>query len=271
MSGLYVQLDATYAADPKVLDLDDERSELLFIRSLAYCKLNLTDGFIHRRALGSITPSGDRDIYVADLVRVGLWTESERGWYVTAWLKRNMSADEVNPRRQAENDRKKVWRDSKKKNARVPQDKPDTATDTRRVAENGTRQTGRGRGRGKREVKPRHRTPLVRCSSSVPNSRHLPVTGAFDGFWSSYPRKVAKQEALKAWRKAVKGPGKVSPTVLSERLAVQKRAWATEGRAPDKVPHAATWLNGRRWEDDDVVNPPPAPDLNDPYAGQQFT
>lgn len=95
---LFVPLDASYAQDPKILDLDDERSELLFIRSLAYCKAHLTDGLIHRRALHQIAPFADEvhaDDLAADLVRTGLWTETERGWRVTSWLKRNPASEEI--------------------------------------------------------------------------------------------------------------------------------------------------------------------------------
>lgn len=95
---LFVPLDASYAQDPKILDLDDERSELLFIRSLAYCKAHLTDGLIHRRALHQIAPFVDDiapDELAADLVRVGLWTATDRGWRVTSWLKRNPASEEI--------------------------------------------------------------------------------------------------------------------------------------------------------------------------------
>jgi len=95
---LFVKLDASYAQDPKILDLDDERSELLFIRSLAYCKAHLTDGLIHRRALHQIAPFGDEvhaEDLAADLVRSGLWTATDRGWRVTSWLKRNPASEEI--------------------------------------------------------------------------------------------------------------------------------------------------------------------------------
>lgn len=95
---LFVPLDASYPQDPKILDLEDERSELLFIRSLAYSKAHLTDGLIHRRALHQIAPCADEvhaDVLAADLVRTGLWTVTDRGWRVTSWLKRNPASEEI--------------------------------------------------------------------------------------------------------------------------------------------------------------------------------
>lgn len=95
---LFVPLDASYDQDPKILDLADERAELLFIRSLAYAKRHLSDGFIHRRALAAIAPCSDDvapAVLAAELVRTGLWTEVERGWRITAWAKRNPLAETI--------------------------------------------------------------------------------------------------------------------------------------------------------------------------------
>jgi hypothetical protein len=74
---------------------------------------------------------------------------------------------------------------------------------------------------------------------------------AFDLFWSSYPRKVAKAAALKAWAALVNGE--------RETAIVAARAWteAWAGAPDDRrrfLPHPATWLRAHRWEDsmDDV-------------------
>jgi len=95
---LFVPLDASYDQDPKILDLDDERAELLFVRSLAYSKRHVLDGLIHRRALAGIAPcSADvapTDL-AAELVRVGLWTVTDKGWRITAWLKRNPASEDI--------------------------------------------------------------------------------------------------------------------------------------------------------------------------------
>ena len=98
MSAIYVKLDASYHLDPKVLDLGDERAELLFIRGLTYCKTHLTDGIIHRRALATFAPFANEVPPVelaAALVGVGLWVEHPKGWQVSAWLDHHKPADEV--------------------------------------------------------------------------------------------------------------------------------------------------------------------------------
>ena len=73
----------------------------------------------------------------------------------------------------------------------------------------------------------------------------------FEQFWQTYPRKVGKGAALRAWRSA-KLNGTL-PAILTA-LDWQQRSddWTKDnGRY---VPHPATYLNQRRWEDE-----PPAP------------
>jgi hypothetical protein len=68
----------------------------------------------------------------------------------------------------------------------------------------------------------------------------------FASFWQEYPNHAAKANALKAW-------GKVPAELHSEIVAAVKvqaasPAWTKDGG--QFVPHAATWLNGKRWEDE---------------------
>lgn len=74
----------------------------------------------------------------------------------------------------------------------------------------------------------------------------------FDEFWSSYPRKVARPQAQKAWKK-IKPDDEVQ-SAIHEGLssAKQSEQWRKDGGA--FIPHPATWLNNRRWEDDQPMN-----------------
>jgi hypothetical protein len=66
----------------------------------------------------------------------------------------------------------------------------------------------------------------------------------FDVFWSIYPRKVAKQAALKAWVKAV--------TVATPELIIAgaQRYADDPNRHPSYTAFPATWLNAHRWGDE---------------------
>src|SRR5262249_36418964 len=75
----------------------------------------------------------------------------------------------------------------------------------------------------------------------------------FARFWSAYPKHVAKEAARRAYDKAIKRGA--DPEVIiagAQRYAVAERARIGRGEARKYPAHAATWLNGRRWED-----PPP--------------
>lgn len=67
----------------------------------------------------------------------------------------------------------------------------------------------------------------------------------FDEFWKVYPRRVAKQAAMKAYKRALK---LVPPdTILrgAERYAEKRR-----GEDINFTKHPTTWLNGGCWDDD---------------------
>ncbi len=70
---------------------------------------------------------------------------------------------------------------------------------------------------------------------------------AFEKFWAAYPKKTAKQQAIKAWQKL--NPDKVLINAILSSLEQQKRSvqWTKDGG--QFIPYPATWLTGRRWED----------------------
>jgi len=70
----------------------------------------------------------------------------------------------------------------------------------------------------------------------------------FAEFWSLYPRKTAKLAAERAWNRL--SPDEDLSSVIQQAIARQRKSeqWTCKGGA--FVPHASTWLNGRRWEDE---------------------
>lgn len=71
----------------------------------------------------------------------------------------------------------------------------------------------------------------------------------FDEFWIQYPRKENKQGAIKAFKK-LKPSEKLFEEILSA-LSKQKTWPAFQN---GYAPHAATWLNAKRWEDQPPIN-----------------
>lgn len=72
----------------------------------------------------------------------------------------------------------------------------------------------------------------------------------FKSFWSNYPRRVAKPSAIKAWKK-VNPTDKQISSILDD---IRNRHNSDEWQKNDGqfIPHPATYLNQRRWEDDGV-------------------
>lgn len=91
------------------------------------------------------------------------------------------------------------------------------------------------------ETRSKTRSPIAREKTA-----RSPREG-FDEFWAQYPRKVARQAALKAWSRI---GGWVTTVEIMAGLdrAMRSEQWLRDGG--QYVPHAATWLNGGRWADD---------------------
>jgi hypothetical protein len=70
---------------------------------------------------------------------------------------------------------------------------------------------------------------------------------SFEVFWSVYPRRVAKQAAFLVWKKLAP-----TPELVAIIVAAVERQRRTIWRSTESqfIPHASTWLNGRRWEDE---------------------
>lgn len=74
---------------------------------------------------------------------------------------------------------------------------------------------------------------------------------SFATFWTEYPRKVAKPEAMKAWIKAKPDAELVAAIMAGLRRAKTSRDWTKDDG--QFIPHPATWLNQQRWEDESAV------------------
>lgn len=71
---------------------------------------------------------------------------------------------------------------------------------------------------------------------------------SFDTFWKLYPRKVGKDKASKAWQKL-----QMTEALFDLIVSALAKHVLTPGWTKDNgqfIPHASTWLNGKRWEDE---------------------
>jgi hypothetical protein len=72
----------------------------------------------------------------------------------------------------------------------------------------------------------------------------------FNDFWALYPRHVGKAAALKAWKKAATSEAVKDEIMAALRVQLPQFQRHLDRMEPKFIPHASTWLNGRRWEDE---------------------
>lgn len=70
---------------------------------------------------------------------------------------------------------------------------------------------------------------------------------AFSPFWEKYPRKIGKKAAWRVWGKIDWSPELQEKIIKALDAAIVSEQWSKDGGR--YIPHAATWLNGERWED----------------------
>lgn len=71
---------------------------------------------------------------------------------------------------------------------------------------------------------------------------------SFNDFWKVYPKKVSKANALKAWNKLKPNDNLVREILFALEKQKQSSQWQKDNG--QFIPYPATWLNGRRWEDE---------------------
>lgn len=95
-------------------------------------------------------------------------------------------------------------------------------------------------------------TAYAQTGTPIPDSKPYSkpdIETRFERFWKAYPKKKAKGDALKAFSK-LKADDQLLEIILSA-LGRQKQSkdWLKE--EGKYIPYPATWLSGRRWEDED--------------------
>lgn len=88
------------------------------------------------------------------------------------------------------------------------------------------------------------------CASADARGRPKLATTSegFERFWSAYPRKVSKGRAQKAWAKLRPSEQLVQAIIAGIGRAKTSAQWSRDGG--QYIPHPATWLNDRGWEDE---------------------
>ena len=90
------------------------------------------------------------------------------------------------------------------------------------------------------------------------NPKHKPkpknkniYTPEFEKFWSAYPRHDGKEYAQKAFTRL--NPSQSLINIMLSAIEKQKQSEKWQANNGQYIPYLATWLNGRRWEDEGVI------------------
>ena len=69
----------------------------------------------------------------------------------------------------------------------------------------------------------------------------------FDIFWKAYPKRQARKDALRAWRR-------LRPTAATQQAILEALAWQVPGGTDlTYAPLPATYLRGERWTDEPLT------------------
>lgn len=195
----------------------------------AWAARNETDGFVPDYVLDE-WPTASR--VALHLVSCGVWEQVSGGFQFARWAPDQYLATQNEQSRKANAARQA--RSRQRSNAVTNASPPRTVT-------------------------PSVTTPSPVLSSPVlssptkqqPPSAAPKVDEVFDQFWSAYPRKVGKEAARKAFRKACT----LAPASLITMAAAR---YAADPNLPEPtyVPHPSTWLSGGRWDDGPLATRP---------------
>lgn len=77
-------------------------------------------------------------------------------------------------------------------------------------------------------------------------------------FWEAYPKRKGKADAIKAYKK-VKASNCIAEILQAIEASKRSREWTKDGG--QYIPYPASWLRGRRWDDELSGSPPSTHDV----------
>lgn len=203
----------------------------LWVVAGSWCMDHLTDGFVPEYMAPRLMANGAS--HAETLASCDLWEPGEKGgekgWFFHDWPVHQPTREAI------EEDRRK-------------------ARERMSKLRNGSGDVRANNGRSSGVVHDSHTHTHTHTNNKTETD-----DASFDAFWSAYPKKVGKGQAVKAWRSAAK---KADTDAIMAGLAAANASWKAAGTDQKFIPNPATWLNGERW-DDEV---PAAAEEDDPWS-----
>ena len=85
-------------------------------------------------------------------------------------------------------------------------------------------------------------------SPTKENEKKILYTQEFQTFYQAFPKKKARKDAAKAWLRLDPDPSLIASIMTALEKQKASEDWKKENGK--YIPFPATWLNGRRWEDE---------------------
>jgi hypothetical protein len=242
----WVRLDDRFDDDPRVATVGPAGAGLLAML-LAYSNRNLSDGFVSESTAqqrASMLGRRGADALIAEMIDVGLLQRHDRGGLRGFQIHEDFvglqpTREQVEGERNAAKARKERWRE-----------RHSNAAGT--VPERRSEQRLNGSGSRLPDPDP-DPDPKVREQDTREQQRAATAT-RFQRFWLAYPHKVSKPAAARAWERLKADDALTDAIVAAVQRDARSSQWLTN--RGQFIPHPATWLNGRRWEDRPVSSTP---------------
>ena len=131
----WVKLATRYYLDPAVASLPDADTELMFVRGLAYCGAEETEGFIPEVIVSSLIRRRRYGAAVEALVARSLWIpctgdSGQPGYRVRRWGDWQEELDSLARRRASDRERKRKQRQGERESAQVEEVSRDMSADS---------------------------------------------------------------------------------------------------------------------------------------------
>lgn len=247
----------------KIARLSDNAFRL-WVAMLSHCQEHLTDGLIRHEHIKALPIRVVKVSSLSELCaptddRAPLLHKTGEGYRVHDYDVWNELREDVLAKREQKRARMAKWRASASARQKAP-------VETRLAAIAETRLTYVDETRLTPMDETTHHT-TYRSDQSISidqaANKHLAKGNsvqpppAFEEFWTLYPRHEAKRDAVKAWNQVKPTGDEIAAILQNVALRRESFDWTKESRK--YVPLPASYLRGRRWEDEHVQqHDPPA-------------
>lgn len=250
MSAQWVKISTAYFRHPKVLALAPT-AKLLHIGSICWSAENTTDGWVpdHAIDLLAFLAGGSRSDADA-LVLNNLWEMEDGGYHIHGYLDWQTPKEEVEENREKARAKKARQRERNRLSQTLsPGDSPGTSPWVSRPIDVDVDVDV------ETNIPPTPRTVALDPPRRRPRRKPGVYDPEFLQWWALYPTAIGKRPAQEAWDKALQ------TGATPERLTAALQAALPElcKKDPQYIPHARTWLNQGRWEDEATTGATSAP------------